>query len=124
MTSLEDKVFTLEFIKKYQSLPALWDVNNKDYSSRLRKLGQYEELLAKYREKYPNAQKQDVTKRINVLRTNFRKELRKCNNPREWGKQKSWYFNAMKFLIPQRTMTIKVQKESECQENKEVVGFF
>ena len=70
-----EKGFILEFIEVYRSLPALWDVKCKDYCNRSKKGEQYEVLIEKYRENYPDAEKQDVIKKINSLRTNFRKEL-------------------------------------------------
>ena len=69
-----EKEFIVEFIEMYRGLPALWDVKCKDYTSRAKNEEQYDVLIEKYREKYPDAEKQ-VVKKINSLRTNFRKEL-------------------------------------------------
>ena len=44
----------------YRGLPALWDVKCKDYSKHGKKGKQYDVLIEKYREKYPDAEKQEV----------------------------------------------------------------
>ncbi|XP_076047489.1 zinc finger BED domain-containing protein 5-like [Oratosquilla oratoria] len=49
-----EKGFIAEFIEVYRSLPALWDVKCKDYTNRAKKGEQYEVLIEKYREKYPD----------------------------------------------------------------------
>ena len=61
--------FIFEFIEVYRNLPALWQVKSKLYSNRLGKNEQYEILLNKYKEKYPNADRKDVAQKINPLRT-------------------------------------------------------
>lgn len=87
----------------YRSLPALWDVKCKDYTNRGKKKEQYDVLIKKYREYIPNADKQDVIKKINSLRTNFRKELKRVRETKKSdGKEdvlpSLWYFEEMKFL--------------------------
>ncbi|KAF5287834.1 hypothetical protein FQA39_LY15666 [Lamprigera yunnana] len=63
--------------KVYRDPPALWNVKCKDYSNRVKKWEQGDVLIGKYREKYTNAEKQEMVKKINSLRTNFRKELKR-----------------------------------------------
>ncbi|KAG8319599.1 hypothetical protein J6590_088384 [Homalodisca vitripennis] len=41
---------------------------------------QYDELLQKYNERYPEADRKALVKKINSLRTNFRKEFRRIKN--------------------------------------------
>ncbi|KAK9499458.1 hypothetical protein O3M35_002490 [Rhynocoris fuscipes] len=92
----------------YESLPALWKVKSKEYTDRNKKSKAYDKLLEIYRERYPNATREDVAKKINSLRTNFRKELRKTNDLRKSGyyyESTLWYFNTMKFLIDEETAT-------------------
>lgn len=110
-TKAEDRIFISEFIDVYHSLPALWDVKSKDYSNRFKKNEQYDQLLEKYRENFPNADKQEVIKKINALRTNFRKELKRIHDAEKSGagaedvEPSLWYFEEMKFLMPQETPT-------------------
>ena len=64
-----EKQFIVEFIEVYRGLPALWDVKSKDYSNRAKKGEQYDVLIQKYREKHPDAEKQEVVKKINTVCT-------------------------------------------------------
>ncbi|XP_067637739.1 uncharacterized protein [Eurosta solidaginis] len=98
-TELQDRFkerrFTLEFLKLYRALPSLWNVKNKLYHNREIKREQYQTLLEKYREMYPNAVLRDVKKRINCLRTNYNKERRML---KRGNKQKLYYYKAISFL--------------------------
>jgi hypothetical protein len=129
----EEKIkFIRECIEVYRSIPALWDVKCKNYSNRVVKSEQHDQLLRKYRERYPDADRQQVTKKFNSLRTNFRKELKRINDSQKSGagtydilEPTLWYFD-MKFLdgleLPctsQNTMQIgeEVQDEADDIEN-------
>ncbi|XP_022201818.2 uncharacterized protein LOC111058586 [Nilaparvata lugens] len=109
-----EKQFILEFIDMYRGLPALWNVKCKDYSNRDKKAEQYEVLIEKYRERHPNADRKEVVKKINSLRTNFRKQVKRVRDAEKSGVETKedeslmWYFEEMKFLLglPQKTPTI------------------
>jgi nitrogen fixation-related uncharacterized protein len=73
---LVNKEILLWNVSTYIELPALWNVKSKQYHDRDKKNSAYETLLVKYKEMYPDATK-DVKKKINSLRTNYRKELKK-----------------------------------------------
>ena len=75
--SKEEKKFLLELIDVYRSLPALWQIKSKEYSDRQKKDSAYETLLIKYREYYKEGTKDELKKKLNALRTNFRNELKK-----------------------------------------------
>nr|CAH7713600.1 unnamed protein product [Callosobruchus chinensis] len=67
---------------------------------------QYEELIRKYKEKYPDADKQQLVKKINSLRTNFWKELKRIGDSERSGigaddivEPSLWYFEEMRFFI-------------------------
>ncbi|XP_064635774.1 blastula protease 10-like [Lineus longissimus] len=77
MSKLEERQFMLTCIELYRELPALWKVKSKEYSDRNKKDAAYQTLLEKYRERYPKASRDDLTKKLNSLRTNYRKELNK-----------------------------------------------
>jgi len=78
-TKMEERSFMIECINLYRDLPALWNVKSKDYSNRNKKNDSYETLVKKYKEKYPQATKEDVKKKMNALRTNWRKEFKKVS---------------------------------------------
>jgi hypothetical protein len=44
-----------------------------------------EHLLRKYRERFPDADKNELIKEFNFLRTNFRKELKRIKNSEKSG---------------------------------------
>lgn len=120
-----DKKFILAFIEVYHGLPALWDVKSKDYTNRVRKSEQYEVLIEKYREKYPDADKQDVVKKINSLRTNFRKELKRLRDAEKSGagaedvEPSLWYFEEMRFLQSQETPTDSISTMDMVEGNED-----
>jgi hypothetical protein len=108
-------------------------VKCKNYSNRVIKSEQYDQLLRKYRERYPDADRQQVTKKFNSLRTNLWKELKRINDSQESGAGTNdileltlWCFDDMKFLesleLPctsQNTKQIgeEVQDEADDIEN-------
>ncbi|XP_049311617.1 uncharacterized protein LOC105222953 isoform X3 [Bactrocera dorsalis] len=90
-----ERKFTLELIEVYHSLPALWKRKNKHFFNREFRKTQYEILLTKYREMYPNAELKDVRSKIYSLRTNFCTELKRVG-PK--GTSNRYYFDALSFL--------------------------
>ena len=73
----EEKKFLLDLIDVYRSLPALWQIKSIEYSDRQKKDSAYETTLTKYREYYKEGTKDELKKKLNALRINFRKELKK-----------------------------------------------
>ncbi|XP_054088191.1 zinc finger protein 37-like [Zeugodacus cucurbitae] len=92
----EKRNFIIELIEVYHSCRALWDSKCEDYTDRLVRSQQYEILLAKYKEKYPNATKDDVRQKIFRLRTTFRRESKRIS---AFEKSTLYYFDAMAFLL-------------------------
>jgi hypothetical protein len=85
----EERNVILECIEVYHSLPALWNVKSKDYSNRMKnKNEQYEHLLHKYTARFPDADKNQLIKKLNSLRTDFRKELKRIKDS-----EKKLYWN-------------------------------
>jgi hypothetical protein len=130
----DERKFILECIEVYHSLQALWNVESKDYSNRMKKIEQYEQLLRKYTERFPDADKNKLIKGLNSLRANFRKELKRIKDSEKSYTEAEavveptlWYFEEMKFLIGQKEPstslnTVQVVDEEE-QESEEVDNF-
>jgi hypothetical protein len=59
-----ERGFTLEIIEVYKSLPALWDFKLMEYSNLQEIKDAYAILLDKYRERYTEANRQDVPKNV------------------------------------------------------------
>jgi len=100
--------FLTEFIELYKSFPCLWQVKSKDYSDKHKKNLAYEELIKKFREVDSSANKETVSKKINSLRTVYKKELAKLKKSATSGageddiyKPVLWYFDLFNFLNDQ-----------------------
>jgi len=88
---------------------------------------QYEHLLHKYRDRFPDADKNQLIKKFNSLHTNFRKELKGIKDSEKSGtgaddvvEPTLWYFEEMKFLIGQEELctslnTIQIGEEGEAE---------
>jgi hypothetical protein len=101
---------TLAFIETYRSLPELWDTENSHYSNRVKKAAAYDTLIEKLRVLEPDASRESVVKKINNLRSTFRKELKKVNDSKRSGTPVDdlyvpslWYYNELLFLVDQET---------------------
>lgn len=100
--------FLAEFIHMYREYPCLWKVKSKEYSDRVKKNLAYEHLTTKLKEIDPDANKEKVVKKINSLRSCFRKELKKVNDSKTSGAGADdtytpslWYFQELLFLTDQ-----------------------
>ncbi|GFO05983.1 hypothetical protein PoB_003248800 [Plakobranchus ocellatus] len=71
--SKEEKKFILEVIEMYHGFPELWKVKSKEFSDREKKEAAYDTLLLKYKEWYTEATKDDLKKKLNAMRTSFRR---------------------------------------------------
>lgn len=103
--SSTDKQILRDFIAEYKQLPELWDVRSKEYTKRDKKNAAYERLLTIYKGLKSDATVDEVKKKINTLRSNFRKELKKINDSKRSGAgtddiyaPSSWVFEELIFL--------------------------
>ncbi|XP_053972731.1 uncharacterized protein LOC128888067 [Hylaeus anthracinus] len=93
------------FIETYEALPELWNSMHTYYSNKARRNLALDKLADIYGKLKPGANRDDVRKKINTLRSNYRKELRKIAAMKRYGNGKtedyqpaSWVFHAMKFI--------------------------
>lgn len=87
----------MDFIDVYRRLPSLWHNKYEGYRSRDMKLKAYLVLLDKYREIDPVATVATVKKKINILRTNYRKEAAKVKTLGKSARP-TMLFSALSFL--------------------------
>jgi len=125
----EDREFIIELLQLYRQHTALWKVKSTEYSDRNLKNEAYNVLIEKYKEVDPNADKEIVKKKINSLRTNYRKELKKVKASYKSGSGTDdiyvpplWYYNELNFLQDQEvpvdgSSTIILQSEDETQDD-------
>jgi hypothetical protein len=76
----EEQGFILENIEVWKLLPALYNVKSKDYGNRQEKNDVYAILFDKYRDRYLQANRKDVTKTFNSIDTNFWKQMKIINS--------------------------------------------
>lgn len=131
MTSYDKKKLVVDFIAEYRNLPELWNTNCPKYSNRNAKSLAYEKLLQLFNKYDATATRESVVKKMNSLRTNFRKELKKVNDSKRSGVATEnvyiptlWYFNDLLFLTDQETpdstrSTIVEEQEVSLLENEE-----
>ncbi|KAG8314092.1 hypothetical protein J6590_100382 [Homalodisca vitripennis] len=100
--------FLSEFIELYRSFPFLSLVKSKEYSDRNKTDLAYVELVKKYKEFDPLADRNIVVKKIGGLRTVYKKELAKVKRSSKSGagaddiyKPSLWYFDLLQFLDDQ-----------------------
>nr|CAD7417682.1 unnamed protein product [Timema poppensis] len=79
--------------------------------------------LPRHENRYPKPTKEDLAKKLNSLRTNFRKELKKMKDSKKSGAGAEevyesilWYFDSMKFLINQETPSDYI---NTCEDESE-----
>ncbi|XP_061708346.1 uncharacterized protein LOC133518687 [Cydia pomonella] len=118
MTSVttKDKEFTIQFIKHYKMLPALWNSKCESYRDNSMKTKCYMVLLKKYREHYPTASLRDMKRKVNSLRSNFRKYNVKLK-PGDPPPNLYWY-NEMKFVLGTEEVENEIDVDATYDELK------
>ncbi|XP_077113889.1 uncharacterized protein LOC143769244 [Ranitomeya variabilis] len=110
MMSANDQEFVRALIDMYRSLPCLWKIKSADYSNRYKKKDAYEKLVALYKEHHPTEPVDEniVRKKIQALRTVFKKEMNKVEKSMKSGAgtddvyvPKLWYYDLLAFTQDQ-----------------------
>ncbi|XP_069604914.1 uncharacterized protein [Ranitomeya imitator] len=117
--SANDNEFVRALIDMYRSLPFLWKIKSADYSNRNMKRAAYEKLVALHKEHHPTESVDEtiVRKKIQALRTVYKKELNKVKKSKKSGAgaddvyvPKLWYFDLLAFTrdqeIPRPAQTV------------------
>ncbi|XP_055373858.1 uncharacterized protein LOC129607135 [Condylostylus longicornis] len=127
MTTIVNTEFWLDFIAIYRNHPELWNVGIESYKNRMLKNKAYEILAKKLKEIDPAATTDTVRKKINSLRSCYRRELLKMNrrNSRPGITEdlmyvpKLWYFNELQFLENEfRNETVKSTASTSVSEDE------
>ncbi|PNF19878.1 hypothetical protein B7P43_G12289 [Cryptotermes secundus] len=102
------KDFLVEFIEEFRGHPCIWKVKSKEYHNREMKKNAYLALTEKMKTIDPQANKETVLKKINNLRSSFRKERKKVLMAKKSGMRsedlyvpKLWYYKNLLFLVDQ-----------------------
>ncbi|XP_068212548.1 uncharacterized protein [Palaemon carinicauda] len=122
----EDREFWGEFFQLYKELPCLWQVKSKHYLNKYKKNEAYGKLAEKLKEKYPDATTDLVKKKINIYRSNFRKEAKKVEDSMRSGTgaddvyTPTWtYYEDLLFLKDQEAIRTST---SNLQAHEVIVG--
>lgn len=121
-----------EFIQCYRSETCLWQTKSKDYHDRNKKNAAYNRLVEKYKIIDPNANRDIVVKKINNLRTAYKKELNKMKQSIKSGAGTDelytphlWYFDLLKFLydqeIPRPSVSNINEDENEVSHFSDII---
>lgn len=109
----EDQRFLAEFIELYRAQPCLWKYSCPDYRVKPIKDEAYARLVAKMQTADPNADKNCVIRKINAMRTAFRREFKKMRKvekiikdglgpPAKSYSTSLWYYDLMKFVVEEQ----------------------
>ncbi|XP_073408526.1 uncharacterized protein [Dendrobates tinctorius] len=117
------------FTEMYRSLPCLWKVKSPDYSNKYKKKVAYEKLVQLYQENHPSETVDEavIKKKIQALRTVFKKELNKVEKSTRSGAgtdevyvPKLWYYNLLEFTRDQEIPRVMHCSMSLPQEEETV----
>lgn len=107
-----------DFILTYRNEPCLWNIKSKEYRDRQRKEKGYSKLIHKLKAIEPAANRDHVVKKINNIRSSYRKEKKKVEQSMRNGAEgeeiyqpKLWYYHLLRFLDD-----LEVDNEDEYQE--------
>ncbi|KAL2745751.1 hypothetical protein V1477_006142, partial [Vespula maculifrons] len=120
--------FLAEFIQLYRAQPCLWQLRCKGYKDRLLRSRAYDVLAQKLREVNETADRNTVIRKINTLRTAFRREYNKVKSSQSaTGDQQNqyksslWYYDLLKFVAEQNNEDI-LSGKSEIMSKEENNG--
>lgn len=132
--------FWLDFFHLYRSMPELWLTNSKEYRNRKLKAASYERLLQHMRQADPTSNIHMLKRKINNLRTSYRRELRKVLESKSLSSRLSvrgangeveveeeeleeeyvptlWYYNELDFLYEQETGEAQTLLQSPVEQS-------
>ncbi|KAM7360898.1 uncharacterized protein ACRADG_008487 [Cochliomyia hominivorax] len=89
-----------EFIDLYQLEECLWQPKHPDYSNNTVRNKAYDKLVEKLKEVEPNPDRNMVVRKINSLRSAFRREYRKTNAKQNY-ETRLWYYDKLSFIADQ-----------------------
>lgn len=95
---MDHKEFWTEFINLYRSMPCLWNIKSKYYGIRSTRQDAFEELAVKCRDVFPKADVAFVKKKLDNLRSSFRREFRKLIKYPHY-EPKLWYYDLLRFTV-------------------------
>ncbi|KAL4720761.1 hypothetical protein ACJJTC_013839 [Scirpophaga incertulas] len=116
-----------EFILSLETMPELWDKKCIDYTNKYKRRTGYEKLLKILAKIKPRATVEDVKKKINSLRSNYRRELKKIVTSKRSGAgtnevyvPKSWTFKYLTFLQNTEKPVSEISNTEESDDSNPI----
>lgn len=91
-----------EFIEQYQEEECLWQPKHQDYSNHASRNKAYDKLVEKLKEVEPNPDRAMVVRKINSLRSAFRREFRKSSSKSDY-ETRLWYYDKLLFIADHKS---------------------
>ncbi|BFF91031.1 uncharacterized protein DMAD_09413 [Drosophila madeirensis] len=119
-----------EFIEQYQEEECLWQPKHNDYSNHAARNRSYDRLVEKLKEVEPNPDRPMVVRKINSLRSAFRREFRKTTCKSDY-ETRLWYYDKLLFIAdhkpkrhelgtkPKRELQISFDDEESMEYEEE-----
>lgn len=119
-----------EFLSTYQKHPCLWKIKSKEYVDRNKREEAYQLLVEILKQINPDADVDVVKRKLNSMRSCFRKEFKKVQDLKKTGTGSEevyvptlWYFDLLMFLKDQEIPRSSVGTDdpnfvSQVQVNK------
>ncbi|KAH8362279.1 hypothetical protein KR200_001831 [Drosophila serrata] len=119
-----------EFIEQYQEEECLWQPKHNDYSNHAARNKSYDRLVEKLKEVEPNPDRAMVVRKINSLRSAFRREFRKTSSKNDY-ETRLWYYDKLLFIAehkpkrhelgskPKRELQISFDDEESMEYEEE-----
>ncbi|XP_055379644.1 uncharacterized protein LOC129610887 [Condylostylus longicornis] len=108
-----------EFIAVYKAEECLWQTRHPEYNNQFTRNQAYDKLVEKLKEVEPNSDRAMVVRKVNSLRSAFRREYRKkCENHNY--EPKLWYYDILLFIAGQSGTSKKVTngRKRKCIEQE------
>ncbi|XP_034670833.1 uncharacterized protein LOC117903116 isoform X2 [Drosophila subobscura] len=100
-----------QFFRLYRGMPQLWMTKSRGYRDRLLKAQSYHILLECLRDIDPTANIHTLKRKINNLRTSYRRELRKKYSSENEYVPTLWYYKELDFLCEVETGELQLEME-------------
>lgn len=108
MGDREEKEFAIQLISLYREFPCLWKVKSKQYMDKNQRSSALSKMVEVLKKVSPNIDETEIKKKINIYRTNYKREHRKVQksklsgcSPDDLYVPKLWYFKELEFLEDQ-----------------------
>ncbi|CAH1982301.1 unnamed protein product, partial [Acanthoscelides obtectus] len=104
----------------------LWDVKSKDYANKMKRNMSYDILFTKFKEVCPEGTRETMKKKINNIRTSFRREMKKVEDSKRTGsgadaiyEPSLWYYDLLLFTAESGRKGISNAQETDMDSNDE-----